>query len=104
AKKIFGSGDALGKSIHFDSVDFQVTGILQDVPFFSHIQFESLVSFSTLETQMAKDPDFMKWERVFEKNYVYLLLSDDARVDDVQARLDAICAAENNASAEAQVS
>ncbi len=44
AKKLFGAEDAFGKTIRVDSADYEVTGILKDVPFFSHMQFESLVS------------------------------------------------------------
>ncbi|HEX8040643.1 MAG TPA: ABC transporter permease [Chryseosolibacter sp.] len=103
AKKLFGAEDAFGKTVHFDSVDYQVTGVLKDVPFFSHFQFESLVSFSTLETQLANDPDFLKWGRVFGRNYVYVLLAENANVADIQARIDAICADENRAEDEAEV-
>ena len=103
AKKLFGAEDAFGKTVHFDSVDYQVTGVLKDVPFFSHFQFESLVSFSTIETQMANDPDFLKWGRVFGRNYVYVLLAENASIADIQARIDAICAGENRAEDEAEV-
>src|SRR5688572_31547001 len=40
AKKLFGNGSALGKAIKFDTFDYQVTGVMKDVPFFSHISFE----------------------------------------------------------------
>lgn len=103
AKKLFGAEDAFGKTIHFDSLDYQVTGILKDVPFFSHFQFESLVSFSTIETRMAKDPYFLKWGRVFGKNYVYLLLAKNASPADIQTQIDAICAVENKADDDAEV-
>jgi putative ABC transport system permease protein len=53
AKKLFGAEDAFGKTIHFDSLDYHVTGVLKDVPFFSHFQFESLVSYSTIEPRLA---------------------------------------------------
>jgi len=49
AKKLFGNESALGKVIKFDTLDYQVTGIMKDVPFFSHINFEALVSLSTAE-------------------------------------------------------
>jgi putative ABC transport system permease protein len=103
AKKLFGAEDAFGKIIHFDSLDYHVTGILKDVPFFSHIQFESLVSFSTIETRMAKEQQLFEWGRVFAKNYVYLLLAENANPSDVQARIDAICAEENKANDESEI-
>lgn len=103
AKKLFGTEDAFGKTVHVDSLDYQVTGILKDIPFFSHIQFESLVSFSTLESKMMNDRDFMKWSGVWQRNYIYLLLPEHSNVSDVQTQIDAICAAENKADDNAEV-
>ena len=103
AKKLFGAEDAFGKTIRFDSLDYQVTGILKDVPFFSHLQFESLVSFSTIEPQIAKDRALLKWGTVWQRNYVYLLLPESSSAYDIQARIDAICAAENRTDDEAEI-
>jgi putative ABC transport system permease protein len=103
AKKLFGADDALGKTIHFDSVDYEVTGILKDIPFFSHLQFESLVSFTTLETKMAKGQPFLKWEQVWDRYYAYLLFSENSSTSNIQAQIDAICNAENNTINEAQI-
>lgn len=103
AKKLFGAEDALGKTIHFNDIDYQVTGILEDVPFFSHIQFESLVSMSTLEPRMDKDLDIHKWGNVWQRNYVYLLLLENVSASDIQAQLDAICAEENKTDDEAEI-
>ena len=103
AKKLFGAEDAFGKTIHFDSLDYHVTGILKDVPFFSHIQFESLVSLSTIEPRIAKDQDLLKWENVYQKNFVYLLLPKSSNGSDIQAQIDAICAEENRKDDEAEI-
>lgn len=103
AKKLFGSEEAFGKTIHFDSVDYEVTGILKDVPFFSHIKFESLVSFSTIEGRVVKDQALMEWGNVFQRNYVYLLLPENSNADDIQTQIDAICAGENRTDDEAEV-
>jgi putative ABC transport system permease protein len=103
AKKLFGSEDALGKTIHFDSVDYQVTGIMKDVPFFSHMKFESLVSFSTIEPQIVKDQSLLKWANVWQRNYVYLLLPETSSVPEIQEYIDAICAEENKMDDEAEI-
>ena len=103
AKKLFGREEAFGKTIHFDSAEYVITGILKDVPFFSHIQFESLVSFSTVEMQMANTQDSPEWSRVWERNYVYLLLPENSNASDVQARLDALCAEQNKGDDKAQI-
>lgn len=103
AKKLFGAEDAFGKTIHFNDIDYQVTGILKDVPFFSHIQFESLVSLSTVEPKIAKDPELLKWEKVYQENLIYVLLSENSSASDVQAQLDLICAEENRRDDEAEI-
>jgi ABC-type antimicrobial peptide transport system permease subunit len=103
AKKLFGAEEAFGKTIHVDSGEYQVTGILKDIPFFSHMQFESLVSFSTIETRLAKDESFHAWEMVWQRNYVYLLLPENSSVAVVQAQIDAICAGENKTGDKAEI-
>lgn len=58
AKNIFGDTDPMGKVVnHFgnDTLTLKVTGIMEDVPANSHLQFDALISFNTI----AK-PDFMK--------------------------------------------
>ncbi|MEX1239716.1 MAG: ABC transporter permease [Cyclobacteriaceae bacterium] len=103
AKKLFGAEDAFGKTIQFNNVDYQVTGVLKDVPFFSHIQFESLVSFSTIEPRIAKDQALLEWGNVWQRNYVYLLLPKNSSAYDIQAQIDAICAGENRTDDEAEI-
>jgi ABC-type antimicrobial peptide transport system permease subunit len=103
AKNLFGTEDAFGKTIHFDTLDYQVTGILKDVPFFSHLQFESLVSFSTIESLIAKDQNLLKWGHVWQRNYVYLLLPKNLSASNIQAQIDAIGAEENKTDDEAEI-
>lgn len=94
AKKLFGNQAALGKAIRFDTLDYQVTGIIKDVPFFSHINFEALVSFSTAEQNNKGDQRFEAWTSV-GSNYVYLLLPEKADKASIQSQLDALAQQEN---------
>lgn len=56
ARKLFGDDDPIGKSVHFEAPrnmvteerEFEVTGIIEDVPLNSHFRFDALVSFETL--------------------------------------------------------
>jgi len=51
AKALFGSEDALNKTVRFDNANnLKVTGILKDVPHNSTLQFNYLVPFSYLES------------------------------------------------------
>ncbi len=103
AKKLFGVEDAFGKIIRFHDIDYQVTGILKDVPFFSHIQFESLVSLSTIWAKTEKDHDLLKWGNVYQRNYVYVLLGHHVNVSQIQEQLDSICAEENKTAKDAEI-
>jgi putative ABC transport system permease protein len=59
ARLLFGDEDPIGKTItHYggDTVSFQVTGIADDVPANSQLQFNALLSFNTIYK-----PDMMNW-------------------------------------------
>ena len=94
AKKLFGNASALGRAIKFDTLDYQVTGVMKDVPFFSHLNFEALVSLSTAEQLNRNDKNFEKWTSMFS-NAVYLLLPPTADLGSIQSQLDAIAREEN---------
>ncbi|CAN5181525.1 ABC transporter permease [soil metagenome] len=96
AKKLFGNQSALGKSINFDTLTYQVTGVMKDVPFFSHISFEALVSLSTAEQLNKNNDDFYSWTSM-SSNYVYLMLPSTADLTSIQSQLDAIARDENRA-------
>lgn len=102
AKKLFGDQSALGKTIRFDSLNYQVTGVMQDVPFFSHIHFEALVSLSTVEQLNRNDMNFEKWSNM-SLNYVYLRLPENARMSSIQTQLDAIAREENRAEKDSKI-
>ncbi|HZB13796.1 MAG TPA: ABC transporter permease [Chryseolinea sp.] len=94
AKKLFGTESALGKAIKFDTFDYQVTGVMKDVPFFSHINFEALVSLSTAEQLNKNDKNFEKWTNMWSHS-VYLMLPENADMGLIQSQLDAIAKEEN---------
>jgi len=94
AKKLFGNESALNKVIKFDTLDYQVTGIMKDVPFFSHINFEALVSLSTAELLNKNDKNFEKWTTMWS-NSVYLLLSENVGKASIQSQLNVIAKDEN---------
>lgn len=59
AEKLFGKEDPIGKTItHYadDTVSYQVTGIMENVPQNSQMQFDGLMSFSTFAR-----PEMMNW-------------------------------------------
>ncbi|CCH54377.1 protein of unknown function DUF214 [Fibrisoma limi BUZ 3] len=102
ARKLFGNQSALGKAIRFDTLAYRVTGVMKDVPFFSHLQFEALVSLSTAEQLNRNDNNFYNWTNV-ASNFVYLRLPTDADMTSIQSQLDAIARVENLAEANTKI-
>jgi putative ABC transport system permease protein len=97
AKKLFGQAEPMGKVLRFDTINYTVTGILDDLPKLSHLQFEMLVSLSSIDlnlNQSSSDGNYMDWTNVFS-NYVYVLLSKKASVASFTAALGRLNEREN---------
>ena len=98
AKKLFGNNECLGKSIRFltqsDTAEYTITGVLENVPKFSHLQFEALCSFATFEEEQKNEPDYLKWGSIW-MNYVYFVLPENGDLEKIQAGLDKVCETEN---------
>src|SRR5205085_2055162 len=76
--------------------NYTVTGVLADVPKLSHMRFESLASFATVELQKPKtDGDFLSWENIYT-TYVYIMLPDGGSKPDVQSNLDKLSSKQNS--------
>jgi putative ABC transport system permease protein len=94
AKKIFGNESALGKTFRFntenDTSEYTVTGVMQEIPKFSHMQFDLLCSYTTLESQQKDSKEFLDWENVY-MNYIYVLLPEGGDEDLLQSNLDKLC-------------
>ncbi|MFM8741267.1 MAG: permease prefix domain 2-containing transporter [Cytophagales bacterium] len=87
ARKLFGNVDALGKEIVLNKDRaYTVTGIVKDIPFFSHIKFDMLASLSTRELLAKNDKDELAWDNVWN-TWVYLLIPDEKNLSAVQANL-----------------
>jgi putative ABC transport system permease protein len=94
AHKLFGKAPALNRQIRVDSTTFTVTGVMNDIPFFSHLQFEALASFATLENTPLDKQGFDKWENISD-SYVYLLLPPTGDATQIQTGLDRLSRIEN---------
>ncbi len=76
-EKKFFDGDGFGKELIFaDTMIFKVTGILEEIPGKSHIDFDILISFATFK---AFNPGFDQEDRWFSFNMVnYVKLQEGA--------------------------
>ncbi|WP_240646631.1 ABC transporter permease [Chitinophaga rhizosphaerae] len=102
ATKLFGDQPALGKAIEIDSMTYQVTGVMKDVPFFSHIRFEALVSLSTAGQIHKSGPGFGAWTDIWS-HAVYVLPSKNADMTAIRAQLDALATEENLAGKNSRI-
>ncbi|WP_084165837.1 ABC transporter permease [Dyadobacter crusticola] len=97
AEKLFGSTDAIGRTVRFDSLDYQVTGIAKDVPHLSHIRFDALISFASADALIGKkDNNFYAWHSVWS-NYVYITIPKEGSTAGMQRAFDKLSAEENKA-------
>jgi len=93
ADKFFGDEDPIGKFIENDTLGaYEVKGIVAETKEKSHIQFEALISISTLEIldQNRDEPRFVNnWETGWG-SWIYLLLHEDSDLGNIQRILDQI--------------
>lgn len=69
ARKYFGTKDPLGAQIKFWGNDLTVNGVIGDIPHNSHLRFDFLISFSTLQFVMGNGLD-EKWDLPVFYTYV----------------------------------
>lgn len=78
----FGEKDPVGETFTFfrgsNRLELQVTGILEEVPSNSHLQFDYLISFRTLKAWMGEDA---LHEFTNSNYYTYVLLTEGVRPD-----------------------
>lgn len=80
AKQLFGDEEPLGKSLQIEAEDFPefvqtaftVTGVLRDIPHTSHLNFDLLISQSTLDRFADVHGWFTDWNNTIVITYVLL--------------------------------
>jgi ABC-type antimicrobial peptide transport system permease subunit len=95
AKKLFGQEDALGKIITYNNDrEYTITGVLKNIPAFSHIKFDMLCSLSTREVTEKDSKDEMTWDHIWN-TWVYVLLPTDADLTNFKTNLDKLSETED---------
>ena len=88
AKLYFGEEDPIGKMLNIDNIPVQVTAVVEDIPFNSHLQFDILLSMSTAQLEDSGYAWlFDNWYT--NTGYTYLLLEDRFDPDQLRAKLPA---------------
>jgi putative ABC transport system permease protein len=75
AQKYFGDNSAIGEQIKIDSVNYEVTGVIKDLPENIHLKFNALIRFEPIGTQ---------WFTT--SCYTYLFLDKNSEIDGVYAK------------------
>lgn len=96
AEKLFKDANPIGQIVTSGDDSYTITGIIKEAPTNSHMQFEALASFATLEKRYRGDDEsiFFTWRSIW-MNYVYVLLEEGVSTDQIQANLDEIAEVEN---------
>ena len=83
ARKYFGEGDPVGKILRFnDEHDLTVTGVIENVPHNSHLQFTMLMPISFYE---SLGQNMENWRSNWL--YTYVQVQDGVRAEDVDAKI-----------------
>ncbi|MBI1768603.1 MAG: ABC transporter permease [Bacteroidetes bacterium] len=94
ALKLFGNEEPLNKVIALGKEQYSVTGVMKDLPKFSHVHFDMLGSLSTNEILSKDSKDEMAWDNVWG-TWVYLLLPPNANLRNLKTNLDQLSAKED---------
>ena len=90
ARKYFGPEDPIGKVIRIQSdrkqmISFTVTGILEDVPRQSHLQFQIFLPFRALDEMVWWVRDFENWNDW--SYYTYILAKPGSSIPELNRKL-----------------
>lgn len=72
SKKMFGDKDPTGESYNINGVTYKITGVVNDIPSNSHLQFDLFISVKTLEELFGSD-SFTYWSNNWVSLYVTLI-------------------------------
>jgi putative ABC transport system permease protein len=95
ALKLFGTTDVLGRTVSLNKDrEYTITGILKDVPVFSHIKFDMLGSLSTRQVTEKDNAAEMSWDNMWS-HWAYVLMPEEADLPAMKKNLDQLSAKED---------
>ncbi len=88
AKKYFGDKNPLGKLLDFGYAKFEVTGIVKDVPYNSHLKFDFLLSLKPFDNENWKTAGWENFDGQTNLTHTYLKLKPgtDAKIFENQIK------------------
>lgn len=92
ALRYFGAADPIGQVINFERQgDFQVTGVLADLPENSHFDFEMLLSWRSFDTMDGALDALESWD--LSGAITYFLLAEGADIEAVESKVQNLLSA-----------
>jgi putative ABC transport system permease protein len=90
ARKYFGGENPLGKTVMYDKqYPMQITGIMEDVPPNTHLKFDMLISYSSLDP--LKKSTSTPWNH-WGDCYTYILLRKNASIEGMETKISQLLA------------
>jgi len=87
AGKYFGAENPMGKTLRLDGDrNFEVTGVMEDIPSNSHLTFDMLISLETLLAERPRD----RGDWISGHYYTYLLLAGNTDPRELESKLPAL--------------
>lgn len=87
AEKYFGNESALGKSLNLGGFrDLVVTGVMEDLPSNTHLDFDVVVSFDTFKS-FFNNPAFFDTQWTWVAAWIYFTVPDQKAIADIEAGL-----------------
>jgi putative ABC transport system permease protein len=87
ARRYFGGDNPLGQRLSVDGVDYQVAGVLEDVPANSHLRLDFLLPFPRDLSRLTGPDTPSNWMN--HSFHTYILLRDGAAPEELEAKLPA---------------
>jgi ABC-type antimicrobial peptide transport system permease subunit len=83
AKKIFGDVEPMGKIIKKNNTDMLITGIIEDIPVNSHLQFDYI--FPIINMTRWRESQIDSWD--YTQFATYLEIEENANIDDLNQKI-----------------
>ncbi|MBT1688647.1 ABC transporter permease [Dawidia soli] len=81
AQRYFGTDDAVGKSVLYDSVEYTIAAVMEDYPATTDLPFDLMLSYNTIRQQRNAGG----WSGVSDNDNCYVLLRDEASARGIEA-------------------
>lgn len=83
AKKYFGTEQAVGQIVKYDTIEFKITAVMEDYPAHTDFPFSLMLSLATIK----KEKEAIGWNSIWSDEQCYFLLKDNEHISKIEARM-----------------